>query len=383
MKTVHIITRLIVGGAQENTLQTVCDQHAIHGDDVTLITGPAVGPEGSLMGRAEAGGFPLIVVPDLVRAIAPVKDYRCYRKLCRLLRDINPDIVHTHSSKAGILGRAAAAKVGIPCVHTVHGASFHFGQHPLAYRAYVAAERWAARRTAHFITVADAMADAYVGAGIARRDQFTTIFSGFDVEPFLSPPRSREAVRAKLGFGPSDVVVGKIARLFPLKGHEFLLRAAQLVAARRPAVRFLLVGDGILREQIEQTLETLGVADRFTFTGLVPPDRIPELTHAMDVVVHTSQWEGLARVLPQGLISGKPVVTYDVGGAREVVIPGETGYLLPLDAVDELADALCELAADAELRERLGAAGREHCRDRFRHETMTAAVRDVYARVIG
>ena len=383
MKTAHIITRLIVGGAQENTLQTVEDQHHIHGDEVTLITGPSEGPEGSLMDRASSGGFPLIVVPELVRSIRPWTDWRCCRQLGRILRDLQPEVVHTHSSKAGILGRKVAGEVGIPCVHTVHGASFHYGQNPLAFRAYVAAEKWAARRTAHYVSVADAMTDAYVEAGVASRDRFTTVYSGFDVEPFLSPPKSPEVIRSELGFAPADVVVGKIARLFPLKGHERLLQAAPQVLAACPQVRFLLVGDGILRQQIEQELQHLGVADRFTFTGLVPPERIPELIHAMDIVVHTSQWEGLARVLPQALISGKPVVSYDVGGAREVVIPGQTGFLLPRDAVDELVSALSELAADEPLRKRLGEAGRELCRDRFRHQTMTAAIREVYARVAG
>jgi glycosyltransferase involved in cell wall biosynthesis len=381
MRTVHIITRMIVGGAQENTLHTAGDQHALHGDDVTLITGPSEGPEGSLLEQT-GGDLKVIEISELLRSIAPVTDLRCYRRLCELLRQLRPQIVHTHSSKAGILGRAAAAKVGIPCVHTIHGASFHYGQNPLAYRVYVAAEKWAARRTAHFVSVADDMTDTYVAAGIAARERFTTIYSGFDVEPFLSPPRSRDQVRSELGLAPDDVVIGKIGRLFPLKGHEFVVRAARQVLDRHPTARFLLVGDGILRQSIERSLEELGIRARFAFTGLVPPDRIPELIHAMDIVVHTSQWEGLARVLPQGLIAGKPVVSYDVGGAREVVIPGETGYLLPRDSVDELADALSELIADPELRQRLGCTGRERFTHRFRHQTMTTAIRDVYERVL-
>jgi glycosyltransferase involved in cell wall biosynthesis len=334
------------------------------------------------MEQARAGGFGLIEIPELVRSIAPATDLRCYRRLCGLLRQLQPQIVHTHSSKAGILGRAAAAKVGIPCVHTIHGASFHYGQSPPAYRAYIAAEKWAARRTAHFISVADEMTDVYVKAGIASREQFTTIYSGFDVEPFLSPPRPREDVRRELGFAPDDVVIGKIARLFPLKGHEFVVRAARQVLDRYPAARFLLVGDGILRASIERSLNELGLRDRFTFTGLIPPTEIPGLIHAMDIVVHTSQWEGLARVLPQGLIAGKPVVSYDVGGAREVVIAGETGYLLPRDSVDELAAALGELIDDPNLRQRLGTTGRERFTDRFRHQTMTKAIRGVYEQVL-
>jgi glycosyltransferase involved in cell wall biosynthesis len=382
MRTVHIITRMIIGGAQENTLHTVTDQHALHGDDVTLITGPSEGPEGSLIEQAVGGGFGLIEVPDLVRTIAPVRDLRCWRRLCDLLRDLQPQIVHTHSSKAGILGRAAAANVGIPCVHTIHGASFHYGQSPPAYRAYIAAEKWAARRTAHFISVADEMTDAYVKAGIAPRERFTTIYSGFDVEPFLTPPRGRDEVRRELGFAAEDVVIGKIARLFPLKGHEFVVRAARHVIDEHPTARFLLVGDGILRESIERSLEEQKIRDRFTFTGLVPPTRIPELIHAMDIVAHTSQWEGLARVLPQGLIAGKPVVSYDVGGAREVVIPGETGYLLPRNSVDQLAAAMGELIEDPHLRQRLGSSGRERLTERFRHQRMTAAIRGVYEQIL-
>jgi glycosyltransferase involved in cell wall biosynthesis len=383
MRVVHVITRLIVGGAQENTLQTLEDQHSQFGDEVALLTGPPLGPEGSLLERAERAGFPIRVISDLRRSLHPVRDWSSYRAIVGQLKELRPDVVHTHSSKAGILGRAAAARCGIPAVHTVHGASFHYGQSPVAYRAYVLAERWAAGRTAHFISVADAMTEAYVRAGIAARDQFTTIYSGFDVRPFLEPPRPPQTVRAELGLKPEHVVIGKIARLFHLKGHEFFIRAASAIGAAHPHARFLLVGDGVLRESIERELEVRGLRERFVFTGLVPPDRIPELVHAMDIVVHTSQWEGLARVLPQSLIAGKAVVTYDVGGAREVVIPEETGLLLPQDAVDELAAAVNRLVADESLRERLGRAGRARCAETFRHEVMTARIRDVYTRVLG
>jgi glycosyltransferase involved in cell wall biosynthesis len=382
MHVAHIITRLIIGGAQENTLLTCEDQHRDYGDRVTLITGPALGPEGSLMPRAERGSFELRVVPELQRSIHPWRDWRAYRALVSLLRELRPEIVHTHSSKAGVLGRAAAHKVGVPVVHTVHGASFHYGQSPLAYRAYIAAEKWAAKRTTHFISVADAMTDEYVAAGIAPREKFTTIYSGFDVKPFLNPLRPREEVRRELGLRDDQIVVGKVGRLFHLKGHEFVIAAAKEIVAANPNVRFLFVGDGILRQQYEQQIAELGLTDDFIFTGLVPPDRIPELLHAMDIVVHTSQWEGLARVLPQALIAGKPVVAYDVGGAREVVIHGETGFLLPRDAVRELVAAVGTLAADSGTRQRFGQTGRERFTEQFRHQTMTRRIREVYDAVL-
>lgn len=382
MHVVHIITRLILGGAQENTLLTVEDQQRDYGDRVTLLAGPGLGPEGSLEDRARRQGIDLRIIPEFRRELHPARDWTSYRRLVQILAELRPQIVHTHASKAGILGRWAAARLGIPAVHTIHGASFHYGQSPLAYRLYRELERWTARHTARFISVAQAMTDQYVAAGIAPRDRFVTIYSGFDVEPFLHPTRPPHAVRAEFGLSADDVVIGKVGRLFHLKGHEYVIAAARAVIERCPQVRFLFVGDGILRGEYERQIAALGLRDRFVFAGLVPPERVAELIHAMDLVVHTSLWEGLARVLPQALIAGKPVVSYDVDGAREVVLPGETGFLLPPKAVGELAEALVTLVQNRDLRHRLGAAGRARFTEQFRHQTMTRRIREVYAEVL-
>ncbi|MBI1345871.1 glycosyltransferase [bacterium] len=382
MHVAHIITRLIIGGAQENTLHNVEDQVRDYGDRVTLITGPGLGPEGSLEERAFQSGADVRLIPEFRRNLHPVRDWHSYREILRLLRETQPDLVHTHASKAGILGRWAAAKLGIPAVHTIHGASFHYGQSRLAHSLYQTLERHAARRTAKFISVADAMTDQYVAAKIAPRKKFVTISSGFDVEPYLNPPRSPQAVRAELGLRPEHLVIGKVARLFHLKGHEFVIEAAKPVLERFPEVRFLFVGDGILRDTFERRLEELGIRDRFVFAGLVPPSQVAELIHAMDIVVHTSEWEGLARVLPQGLIAGKPVVSFAIDGAKEVVIPGETGLLVPPRDVPALTAALCELAADVDLRFRLGTTGRAKFSEQFRHQTMTRRIREVYEEVL-
>ncbi|HEY0983830.1 MULTISPECIES: glycosyltransferase family 4 protein [unclassified Schlesneria] len=382
MHIVHYITRLIVGGAQENTLLTVEDQHHLHGDRVTLITGPGIGPEGSLEPRARNGGIDLRLISASQRAIHPWNDWQTYRELLRLLRSIKPDLIHTHSSKAGIIGRLVAARLKLPCVHTIHGASFHFGQNRLAFQAYQQLERWAARATDRFISVCDAMTDQYVAAGIAPRERFVTVYSGFDVDPFLNPPRSPEIVRAELGLNSDHIVIGKVARLFPLKGHEYVLKAAQAVVDHCPAVRFLFVGDGILRPEFERELEARGLRDHFVFAGLVPPERVPELIHAMDIVVHASVWEGLARVLPQGLIAGKPVVSFDIDGAKEVIATNQTGFLVEPRSVPGLASAICQLVDDPLLRRRLGETGRAMFTDRFRHQTMTREIREVYATVL-
>ncbi len=374
---------MIVGGAQENTLSTCLDLIQHYGDDVLLVTGPAVGPEGSLLERAKGQGVPLAILPALQRAIHPLHDLESYRAIKRVLRDFHPDVVHTHSAKGGILGRLAADAAGVKAiVHTVHGAPFYPYQGRGERAFYRWCERYAARHCHALVSVADAMTDLMVEAGVAPRDKFTTIYSGMEVEPLLAADEHRAAMRRELGFADDQVVVGKIARLFHLKGHEYVIRAATPVVARFPNVRFLFVGDGVLRAPLERQIAEAGLSDWFHFTGLVPPERIPALVGAMDVLVHASLREGLARALPQALIAGKPVVSYDIDGAREVVLPGETGYLLPPQSIEPMTDALCELAANADLRRRLGGQGRGRFADLFRHETMTRQLRDLYQRLL-
>ena len=382
MRIVHVITRLIVGGAQENTLLTAAGQAEEFGDEVIVVTGPGAGPEGSLLDWALERGLELRLVPEMGRAIRPWADLSSYRRIAAAIREIDPDIVHTHSSKAGILGRAAASRQQVPVVHTIHGAAFHLGQSKLAQAVYRKAERWAARRCQRLISVCDAMTKQYLDAEIAAPEMFTTIYSGMDVEPFLDPPRPREEVRAELGFEDADVVIGKVARLFDLKGHRYLLEAAPRIVEACPQARFLLVGDGPLRDQFEARISRDGLADHFVLTGLVPPERIPELIHATELVVHTSVWEGLARVLPQSMIAGTPVVSFDIDGAHEVVIPEETGLLVEPESVDGLVDAVTRLVADQELRTRLGDEGCHRWTEAFRYQEMVRLVREVYEEVL-
>jgi glycosyltransferase involved in cell wall biosynthesis len=267
-------------------------------------------------------------------------------------------------------------------VHGVHGAPFHPYQGRAARALFRACECWAAPRCHAFVSVADAMTDLMVGAGVAPREKFTTIYSGMEVEPFCRSAEHRDRVRRELGYSPEHVVIGKVARLFRLKGHADVVEAAGDVVRAHPNARFLFVGDGILAEKLRQQIAAAGLAGHFHFTGLVPPDRVPELIAAMDIVVHASLREGLARVLPQALIAGKPAVSYDVDGAREVVLPDVTGYLAPPQDVGALAAALNRLAADASLRARMGEEGQRRFTEVFRHERMTASLRALYERLL-
>ena len=382
MRVAHVITRLIIGGAQENTLFNVDDQRRWHGDDVCLITGPGLGPEGSLEQHARHREVDLRIIPELRRSVHPWRDSVAYRRIKQLIREYRPDIVHTHSSKAGILGRRIAHSLGIPAVHTIHGAAFHFGQPVMLQRLYRAAERLAERWCQHIISVCDAMTRQYLAAGIGAPEKYTTIYSGMDVDRFLSPSESRDDVRSRLGLDEDHVVIVKVARLFHLKGHEYLIEAAPEVVRRNPQVRFLLVGDGILRSRYDRRIAELGLTQYFVFTGLVQPEKVTDYIHAGDIVAHASVWEGLARVLPQGLIAGKPIVSFDNDGAPEICLDGETGLLVPTRSIAPLAEALSRLASDLALRHRLGAEGRRRFTDPFRHEYMTERIHEVYCDVL-
>ncbi len=384
MRIAHIITRLILGGAQENVVLCCEDLLRDYGDDVLLITGPALGPEGSLLERARAGGMPLAVLPSLRRAIHPWRDLVAYRAIRQALREFRPDVVHTHSAKGGILGRAAAWQMGVPAiVHTVHGAPFHRYQNAVARALFRGCERWAAKRCHSLISVADAMTDLLVDASVAPREKCTTIYSGIEVEPLLESQRLRDAVRRKLGYRPDHVVIGKIARLFHLKGHVYLIEAAQRLVRAEPLARFLLVGDGVLRGRLERQIRAAGLEGHFQFVGLAPPEQIPGLVAAMDIVVHTSLREGLARALVHGLLAGKPVVSFDIDGAREVVIDDVTGYVITPQDCGALAAALQRLSADSTLRTRLGGQGRAQCQEKFCHYRMTRDIRALYERLLG
>ncbi|MEE8169333.1 MAG: glycosyltransferase family 4 protein [Phycisphaerae bacterium] len=378
MRICHIITRLIIGGAQENTILTCEGLHA-RGHDVTLMAGPTDGPEGSLLDRVRAGHYRFIECPPLVRRISPIGDIQALLDLQKLLLEIQPDVVHTHTSKAGILARAAARRTGIPLiVHTIHGMSFNRTQRAAKRGLFRALERRCGRYTDHFVTVSDAMIRQAVAAGIAPVERFSTIFSGMELERFDPAAYSETDVRANWGFEREHVVVGSIARLFRNKGYEELIPTVARAAAANPTLRFVWIGDGAQRDDYERRLDRLGLRDRVYLAGLVPPAEIPRMLSGIDMLVHASRWEGLPRAVVQALLMEKPAISFDVDGAPEVVRHGETGLLAPLGDTQCLAGAILDLAGDAQRRRSLGRAGRRLCFSRFGHDRMVDAIEALY-----
>lgn len=392
MKIVHIITRLILGGAQENTLIT-CKRLAERGHDVTLITGPAFGPEGALFEQAQNAGYSVIVVDNLRREINPVYDIPAYFEIKKILKDLAPDIVHTHSAKAGILGRLAgwALKGKLSAgdqrpfvLHTIHGLAFHDYQNALLNKFYIAVEKFTAARTDAFLTVADVMTEKARAAGIGLDKPYTTAYSAIEEAAFLTPPPQTAIsdFRRKYQIPNEAIVFVKVARLFDLKGHDFVIESARRLAEKHDNCVWLFVGDGSLTEQLKSQIQFAGLTHRFKFTGLLPPERIPLAIHASDILVHCSLREGLARVLPQAMLCGKPVVSFDIDGAKEVVNEN-TGFLIAPENIDQLTEACEKLITDATLRTRLGQNGKAAVTAQFAPDTMVDTIETVYRDLSG
>ena len=383
MRVTHVITRLIVGGAQENTVSSVLGLVDHPDFEVELISGPTPSdqPEGSIQGLVEGRPGLLTLIPELVRPISPFKDWVALVKLRRRFEETKPHIVHTHSGKAGFLGRLAARIAGVPhIIHTIHGPSFGLFQGPLGNVCFRTAERVAGTFTERFIGVAEAMCRQYQEAGIGSPDRYEKVFSGFDIDPFLDA-KNDSSLRSRWGIGPNDYVIGKIGRLFELKGHDDLFAAAPSVLQQNPRAKLLLVGGGEWRERFERMAAELGIADRVVFTGLVRPQEVASLIGIMDVVVHLSRREGLPRVLPQALAAGKPIVAMDSDGAREVCLDGRTGFLIRVGAVDDLVDRLNRLATDQALGKEMGQRGRRFVENEFKVATMVDHLVGIYRKL--
>jgi len=389
LKVVHIITRLILGGAQENTLIT-CKLLSERGHDVTLITGPAIGPEGELFNQARKQDYEVVTLNKLIRPICPSCDTISYFQIKKLLKQIKPDVVHTHSAKAGILGRFAGYSLkgkwgqNLPVVvHTIHGLAFHPYQSVWLNRFYIAIERAAARRTDFFISVADAMTRQAKAAGIGADKPFVTAYSAIEEEAFLGPIAEEEKLefRRKYGIDKDAVVLVTVARLFELKGHNYIIESAKVLSKQFEKAVWLLVGDGNLSEHYKKQVGQLGLTEKIKFTGLLPPSRIPLAIQSSDILVHCSLREGLARTLPQAMLCARPVVSFDVDGAREVV-KENTGRLIEPENIEQLISACAELIEDKKLREQLGRIGRDFVKEKFAPETMVDTIEGVYRKLM-
>ena len=368
-KVIHVITRLIAGGAQENTILSCQGLNDTY--DVLLVTGPPEGHEGSLIEDVARRGIRTIVMPELVRPISPAVDGAAFRRLFELFNAEKPDIVHTHSSKAGIVGRAAAWFARVPVIiHTNHGLPYYDFQTLRERALFWSAEKIATSVTHKVVCVGEEMKRKSIAGHLGPPELFEVIHSGIEIERFVNA----RSVRAKLGIGESERVVGVVSRMATHKGHRFLVEAAP------SDVHILFVGDGEARADLERQVAARGV--KATFVGHVPPDEVPNLIASMDLVVHPSLWEGLPRAAVQALLVGRPVVAFDCDGAREVVIDGLTGLLVPPKDLPRLRAAIEEILRKPDRGRSMGLAGRLRCIEQFEWKRCADKLDLVYRAVL-
>jgi glycosyltransferase involved in cell wall biosynthesis len=353
LRVLHPITRLTLGGSSENTIAS-CVALDRAGYDCILATSFRESDASSLA-DARRRGCRVVDIPALGREVAPLADLTALAELVRLIRRERPAIVHTHTSKAGFIGRLAAVIARAPAViHQPHGHIFYGYYSPRRTAVFTALERQAARWTDRIITLTDRGAQEHLARGIGRAEQYVAVPSGVPTTELRAAAPPRGEARARLGLDPDAFIVVALGRLVPIKGFDLLARALPALIAQIPSARVLLVGDGAERAHLGAIAASMGVAERLRMTGETTD--VASYLAAADVVAVPSRNEGMGRVIVEAMALGLPVVATTVGGIPDVVTDGECGRLVEPEDVDALAAALIELGRDPALRRKLSEA---------------------------
>ena len=354
-KVFHVITKLELGGAQKVTLMTL-ERLPRDRYELGLITGP----EGLLVDWANRiPSLTRVWNPFLVREVQPVKDTLALFKLWRLFRRERPQIVHTHSAKAGIIGRWAAKLAGVPLIfHTAHGFGFNDFQRPAVRNFYVAMERLTGKITTKLFLVSYANADKAEKCGMVRRGEWVLARDSIAVEEFLQPRPKRLRLR-EWGIPEDKVIVGMVACFKPQKSPEDFVEVAARVLAKTDRAHFVMAGDGELRESVEARIRQHGIGSKVTLLGWQNEKDMPEIYRNLDIVVLTSLWEGLPCVFSEAMACELPIVATNVDGAREAIVDADNGFLHQPHDIEGMAQSVLKLTADSELRRTMGERGRK------------------------
>ena len=381
IRILNIITRLEQGGAPLSVLEMI-GRLSSSRYDVVLAAGQTDDPDLDLTEAARNRGLQLCVIPALRRTIHPLRDLLAFCQIVRAIRAGRYHLIHTHTSKAGLLGRLAARFCGIAAVvHSPHGTVLegYFG--PLTTRFFALLERLAALWADRIICLTEMEIGQYLRVRIGRRSQYTHIYNGIDVEAFAGRASDRTALRTALGLAADHLVCITVGRLVPVKGHADLLHAFRMAVTACPQLRLVIVGEGLLRPQLEDLSANLGLDQRVMFLGW--RNDTAELLGASDIFILSSHNEGLGLVLVEAMARCLPVVATAVGGVPEVVRHNRTGILVAPCAPEAMARAIQALAADVERRRRMGRAGYERARAHFSIDDTVRRTEQLYRTLIG
>jgi glycosyltransferase involved in cell wall biosynthesis len=379
-KVFRIITRLSVGGSSIHTILLTAhlNKETFHS---LLLKGSEGKDEGDLQDLLDRKQVDPVVLPQLKREISPKNDLMTFWKLYRWMCREKPDIVHTHSAKAGTLGRLAAKLAGVPVIiHTFHGHLFrgYFGS--LKTRLVILTERLLSLISSKIIAVTQSQKEELFRYKIAPWGKLVSIPLGLELDFLQKVEADKGKLRTELGLAANCPLIGSIARLVPVKGHSYLLRAAKKVIAAVPESRFLIVGDGMLRGELENQARSLGIEDNVIFCGFRRD--LSKIYADLDVVVLTSLNEGLPVAVIEAMASQKPVVAYDVGGVKDLIESGVNGISLPFGEIDKLSESIVYLLRNPEERERLGHKGRHKVYPRLHYSRLVQDIEKLYSQLM-
>lgn len=387
-KVIHVITRLDWGGSAQNTLLTALGQDRTKFEPIVVAgragrwdaQGGDRATEANCLRLTEAG-IRWVLLPSLTREVNPLKDLVTLWRLVSLFRQERPAIVHTHTSKAGALGRLAAWLTDVTVVvHTPHGHVFygHFGR--LASRLFLWIERGLARMTTVLIALTEAERDEHLARRVGRAEQFSVVPSGIDLDRFRAAAGRRRVHPAGFGCPADALVIGSVGWLTEVKGHRYLIEAFARLKPVHPNLHLVIVGSGGLREAYLALADRAGGADALHLLG----DRqdVPDCLAGMDLFVLPSLNEGMGRVLIEAMAAGLPVVASRVGGVPAIVEDRHTGLLVPAGDAVALASALEELVQNPAWAKELGVAAGRSIGERFGSDAMVRAIESVYDRAL-
>ena len=388
MKIIHIITRLDMGGSAQNTLLT-CRRMArkyemvlVHGLSLeSNMTDSEKAAVDAQIESARVNGVRMVAAPSLVRRISPVRDILALCHLIRIIRKEKPDIVHTHTSKAGILGRLAAKLINVPfIVHTPHGHVFygHFG--PWRSRIFMWIEKRFAGFTDQMIALTQGEETDYLNLGLCAPGKLCRIHSGVDIEKFQQQPASAVEKKRTLGLDQNHPVVGFVGWLLPVKGPMHLLKAMAAVWPDHADTALVLIGKGDLDSDLRAEALKTGANGRVHFLGW--RNDIEEIMPLFDILVLPSLNEGMGRVLVEAMAAGKPIVASNVGGIPDLIEHGVNGLLVPPGDENALAAAIRQFISDPEKAKIMGQRGRERCHQ-YSLEAMIGKIDNLYEEVLG
>jgi glycosyltransferase involved in cell wall biosynthesis len=384
VKVLRVIARLNMGGPALHVAYLTAGLRE-RGYDTTLVAGSLARGEDSMEFVANELAVPVERLSELGRDISPLRDLQATLSLARIIRRERPTILHTHTAKAGAVGRVAAllARDARPpiVVHTFHGHVLrgYFG--PVRSLGFRLLERWLARRTTALVAVSPEVRDELVRLGVAPRDKFTVVRLGIELGERVAEHDGRGEMRRLLGIPPESFTVGWIGRMTGVKRTGDVLLAFRALRERGVDARLCLVGDGPERDLLERRAHELGIMKSTLFLGY--QEDVAPFYAAFDTLILPSGNEGTPVSAIESLAAGRPVVATRVGGVPDVVRDGEDGFLVETGAVDDLADALARLAADPDLRERMGAAGRERVLPRYAVGRLLDDVDRLYRSLLG